>query len=395
MAETDAAGQLGRSYIWGNDLNGSMQGAGGVGGLLGVLRDNTAYMVCSDANGNVMGLVNGTTGVLAARWDYDAFGNQVTNWAAQSGELCPFRFSTKYLDAESGWLYYGYRYYAPETGRWVSRDPIAEKGGTNLYGFIRNSPPNYVDPLGLEIAICLSPDVKEYLRNHGISGFDSTSVGLLKGAAQYCQELESEILGTMIKSDRRFEIIDGSLKNLKKHVRDRVRIVSYLKHFKPSFGNADMPGWEHSPSGGWTPSSGSWLDAINSIGCNPNAQTDCSTPIRLAFARAQAMGDKAVRDLYSTYFEHRVTNIRGDWVPGDWGVIHNNNRDGGVDPVSATENIVYLGAEQYFAAGIEWGHTLPVIEGEIADVWASKSGQTGIAPTLKATRYVPKAGIAK
>ena len=34
--------------------------------------------------------------------------------------------------------YYGFRYYNPETGRWLSRDPIAEKGGFNLYGFILN-----------------------------------------------------------------------------------------------------------------------------------------------------------------------------------------------------------------------------------------------------------------
>jgi len=44
--------------------------------------------------------------------------------------------------------YYGYRYYNPEMGRWVNRDPIGERGGVNLYGFVFNSPVNFIDDLG-------------------------------------------------------------------------------------------------------------------------------------------------------------------------------------------------------------------------------------------------------
>ena len=43
---------------------------------------------------------------------------------------------------------YGYRYYDPVTGRWPSRDPIEEKGGVNLYGFLGNSGLNSVDGYG-------------------------------------------------------------------------------------------------------------------------------------------------------------------------------------------------------------------------------------------------------
>jgi uncharacterized protein RhaS with RHS repeats len=49
----------------------------------------------------------------------------------------------------SGVAYYGYRYYDPLTGRWPSRDPIAEEGGLNLYGFLDNAGSNSVDVLGL------------------------------------------------------------------------------------------------------------------------------------------------------------------------------------------------------------------------------------------------------
>ena len=43
------------------------------------------------------------------------------------------------------------RWYSPNTGRWLNRDPIEEKGGRNLYGFVRNGPLNFIDPLGLVI----------------------------------------------------------------------------------------------------------------------------------------------------------------------------------------------------------------------------------------------------
>lgn len=46
-------------------------------------------------------------------------------------------------------MYYNFRYYSPELGRWLSRDPIEEKGGYNLYGMVNNNPVDYWDWLGL------------------------------------------------------------------------------------------------------------------------------------------------------------------------------------------------------------------------------------------------------
>jgi hypothetical protein len=42
-----------------------------------------------------------------------------------------------------------YRVYDPRTGRWLSRDPIEEEGGFNLYAYVGGDPINYIDPLGL------------------------------------------------------------------------------------------------------------------------------------------------------------------------------------------------------------------------------------------------------
>lgn len=64
------------------------------------------------------------------------------------GKANPFRFSTKYQDGETDLLFYGYRYYSASTGRWLTRDPLDEKGGKNLYGFVRNDSVGFLDTDG-------------------------------------------------------------------------------------------------------------------------------------------------------------------------------------------------------------------------------------------------------
>ncbi|MCB1088263.1 MAG: hypothetical protein KDM63_14535, partial [Verrucomicrobiae bacterium] len=60
-----------------------------------------------------------------------------------------FGFQGQFRDEETGWLNYGYRFYVPELGRWINRDPIEEIGGTNMYQTSRNGPVNTTDALGL------------------------------------------------------------------------------------------------------------------------------------------------------------------------------------------------------------------------------------------------------
>jgi RHS repeat-associated protein len=144
---------LTKTYTWGMDLSGTMQGAGGVGGLLAVNDGTASYYPTFDGNGNVseylaVAIVNNVPVVsIVAHYEYDAFGNTVV-WSGAKVADFSHRFSTKSLDQVTGWYYYGYRYYDPLTGRWPSRDPIEEEGGINLYGFVENSSINYIDYLG-------------------------------------------------------------------------------------------------------------------------------------------------------------------------------------------------------------------------------------------------------
>lgn len=92
-------------------------------------------------------LVNAGSGEPSARYDYAPFG-ELLRASGEAAALNPFRFSTKYADAETGLLYYGYRYYNRSMGKWISRDPLEEKGGLNLYAFVENNPVNLFDALG-------------------------------------------------------------------------------------------------------------------------------------------------------------------------------------------------------------------------------------------------------
>lgn len=134
-------------YAWGCDASGTLDGAGGVGGLLYVRKHGHVYVPVYDPNGSVTGYVDPSTGALVASYAYDGFGRTV----AQSGPMADafsLRYSTKYMDPETGLSYYGYRYYSPQLGRWLTRDPLEEDGGINLYGFCGNDGVNRFDKDG-------------------------------------------------------------------------------------------------------------------------------------------------------------------------------------------------------------------------------------------------------
>jgi RHS repeat-associated protein len=142
------------SYTRGNDLSGTFEGAGGIGGLLarsdgyssGNFTDHNFYH--ADGNGNITYLVNSSQ-MLAASYRYDPFGNLISS----SGSLAvsnTYRFSSKEFITSVSLYYYLYRFYDPGVERWMNRDPIEEKGGINLFTFVGNNPVDSFDLLGLD-----------------------------------------------------------------------------------------------------------------------------------------------------------------------------------------------------------------------------------------------------
>lgn len=176
------------SYTRGNDLSGSLQGAGGIGGLLA--RTDHAQLLSpdtlnahayyhTDGNGNVTCLIN-TNGLVLARYNYDPYGN-LLGMSGPLAEANAYRFSSKEWNGNVGLYYYGYRCYEPNLQRWLNRDPLVDVGGViyalenpffesssvdddgnnahwesmwvelnlNAHGTVKNDPVNSFDLLGL------------------------------------------------------------------------------------------------------------------------------------------------------------------------------------------------------------------------------------------------------
>jgi len=113
------------------------------------------------------------TGQLVASYEYDAFGREVRAWGLNTpatnqppglpanrpwADHLPFHYSSKLRDVDSGFNYYGYRFYDPGAGRWLNRDPIGEAGGVNLYGMVGNDAVNQWDNLGLVGSVGIMPN---------------------------------------------------------------------------------------------------------------------------------------------------------------------------------------------------------------------------------------------
>jgi len=110
---------------------------------------------------------------------YEAFGKATVD--PVSTITNNLRYPGQYFDEETGLHYNWNRYYEPETGRYVSEDPIGfGAGDKNLYRYVRNRPLNGIDPLGLYDTDDFLYDASNFLIGIG----DTVSLGLTKKIRQ-------------------------------------------------------------------------------------------------------------------------------------------------------------------------------------------------------------------
>ena len=167
LAVTDGSGNVLETYTHGADLSGHVGGgAGGIGGILASTQAGGTAYYHYDFNGNIVN-VSSTNQTQLAKYTYSPFGEVLLKDGLFDSR---YQFSTKEYDSTTGLNYYGYRYYSPGMGRWVSRDPARDlswavtarknpsRGGVysvglqqewNLYHFVRNQPISRFDYLGL------------------------------------------------------------------------------------------------------------------------------------------------------------------------------------------------------------------------------------------------------
>lgn len=113
-----------------------------------VLNRPPAQPECAEGRRGIANYVD-TNATVVARREFGAYGNTLVATGDMVNEF-HFWFSSKYLDQETGLYYYGLRFYHSGMGRWMSRDPIGERGGRNLYAFVWNNPCDDVDPIGYQ-----------------------------------------------------------------------------------------------------------------------------------------------------------------------------------------------------------------------------------------------------
>ena len=134
LEEVDNAGNLLARYTQGTNVDEP----------LAEFRPATSYYE-SDGLGSVTSL-SGSSGTIVTTYSYDTFGQLISSTGTV---LNPFQYTARDFDAETALRFYRARYYDPDSGRFLSEDPIRFKDGVNFYSYVKNSPVSKFDPTGL------------------------------------------------------------------------------------------------------------------------------------------------------------------------------------------------------------------------------------------------------
>ena len=137
VAELDGSGNVVEQFVYGTRPNVPDY----------IIKGGVEYRVISDQIGSPVLIVNATTGAIAEQISYDAWGNVTSD---SNPGFQPFGFAGGLYDTDTGLVHFGARDYDPQTGRWISKDPVLFNAGeTSLYGYAANDPINFIDPTGL------------------------------------------------------------------------------------------------------------------------------------------------------------------------------------------------------------------------------------------------------
>ena len=128
---------------------------GGVDQPLSMERGGESYYYHADHQRSIR-LLTDSNGSVVNSYSYDSYGRRL---AVEEVVANPFTYTGREYDDESGLYHYRARYYDPQTGRFLSQDPLGlATAGSNRYQYVRGNPVNRIDTLGLadhELGIAL------------------------------------------------------------------------------------------------------------------------------------------------------------------------------------------------------------------------------------------------
>ncbi len=151
-----------------------------------MLKGGGVFRFICDPRGSVRLVVNASTGAVAQRLDYDAYGRVLTDTAPG---FQPFGFAGGLYDSATGLVHFGERDYDADAGRFTAKDPVLfTSGETNLYAYVFGDPVNRIDPEGTgnkigplnidpskPVPVTLDPNALI----DGLSGFESSKIPAL------------------------------------------------------------------------------------------------------------------------------------------------------------------------------------------------------------------------
>ncbi len=148
IGSVDANGKVQELRLLGTGINTE------IGAAVLIEIQGRSFAPLHDHQGNVVCLLDAQTGEAVETYRYSAFGEEAI-FNAQGEPLAashiqnPWRFASKRIDPETGWIYFGRRYYDPSIGRWTTPDPIGFADGSNLYSYLHHNPLSAYDAYGL------------------------------------------------------------------------------------------------------------------------------------------------------------------------------------------------------------------------------------------------------
>jgi hypothetical protein len=257
-------------------------------------------------------------------------------------------------------------FYNPGTGRWLSRDPIGERGGANLHVFVGNNGVKRADLLGLVI-VCKCPEA--YFAENGITSDMYTKSGdsySAKAGVTGPNSGAGLILWRMLLTSQQFVAAGLKVDELKKHVSARQTIVNNALTADFMFGTGQKLDWT-----GFRDDPQAFFDRLN----NGGTTIACKALSLIIFET----GNK--------FFPFKARDRDGVWIPGDWAYMRNKAQERNPDNWEAGlegENVFHTGVDG--KGELFWGHFQdgqhPAISekewfDQIRNEWRGKNGEAG------------------
>ena len=182
VADVDDNGAVLRSYTWGAGIDNLLAMT-----VHGQNQTNT-YYVLTDHLGTVHAFAD-EIGAIVESYRFDAWGNVLGVFDGNGSPLSESALGNRYLfqGREYSWAtglyYFRARWYDPETGRWLSKDPIGINGGLNQFVAFDNNPVMFSDAFGMNPS--RGERIAAWLDNswfgriiNGVTGIDEVTYGI-------------------------------------------------------------------------------------------------------------------------------------------------------------------------------------------------------------------------